>query len=154
MYSNPIVERQKQEEEEQRKKDAFRYPYKVCCVYRNSENDFPIIHEVRAHCHTNHVVFTGREYDVDKFEEDSWICRLPAFHLYYNNGHIDITYFDTDPVRAIQKEIWDYEDKLRAKEKRKQQRAEQWKAVKERMIGLFKRKSRLDLDASLSARSK
>lgn len=154
MYSNPIIEKQEREEEERRKQEAFRYPMKICCVYRDSENnDFPIIHEVRAHCHENHLVFTAREYDADKYEEDSWIKKLPAFHLYFHGGHCDIFYYDNNPVHKIQKELWAYQEKEKKREERARKRKEQWNGWILSMRSVFKKKTLLDLDASLRSNS-
>ena len=43
MNSNPIVERQKEAEEEYLKQKAFRYPFRIHCVYLPEDgHDFPI----------------------------------------------------------------------------------------------------------------
>lgn len=152
MYTNVIVERQQEELRKEREREAFRYPFKITCVYQNSQNnDFPIIHSVRNHCNENNLIFTARQYDIDRFEEDADIKRLPAFHIYYKGYHDDIYYFDNDPIHQIQVVIWAYEDEQKEKERRKQRRIEQWNNFKEGVTSIFKRDKRtaLDLEASL-----
>ena len=155
MLSNPIVERQQAEEAERRAKEAFRYPFRIVCVFLDSDNnDFPIIREMNEYCNKNNLIFVKRQYNIDKYQEDIFILRLPAFHIYHK-GYSDTTYFDTDPIRAVQLRVWEYQDKQRAKERAKQRRQEKWNAAVESVKGLFslerfKRKPALDLDASLS----
>lgn len=156
MQSNPIVEKQKEVEEEQKRKDAFRYPFRIVCVYRAKDGwDFPIFHEVKKHCHENHLTFSAREYNVDKFPEDADIFKLLAFHIYSKEDVIETHYFDTNPVHKIQLVVWAYEDLEREKAKARQRRQEQWDAFKQNVHGIlsfnpFKRKTALNLEASQS----
>ena len=84
MQSNPIVEKQKEEEAIQRAKEAYRYPYHIVCVYLDADNnDFPIILEVRDYCNKANLTFTARQYDYEKNPDDIFVHRLPAFHIYY-----------------------------------------------------------------------
>lgn len=156
MNSNPILERQKELEEEQKKKDTFRYPFRVTCIYRAEEGwDFPIFHEVKKYCQENHVTFSAREYNTYKFEEDTNIMRLLAFHIYYKNDVQETHYFDTNPVHKIQLEIWAYEDLEKEKAKARQRRQEKWDAMKETWKSIFtldhfRKKAALNLEASQS----
>ena len=151
MQSNPVLDKQEQLRAEQRAKERFRYPYRVTCIFMDEDHDdFPIIHDVRAHCNENNITFSARQYNCDRFEEDREIRRLPAFIVYYKREVHDILYFDLDPVHKIKLVIWAYEDELLAKEKARIRRQEQWECVKAFFsVERFKRKSKLDVDMSL-----
>jgi len=156
MDSNPIVERQKAAEEEHRKQKAFRYPFRICCVYLSEDgHDFPIFHEVKKYCDENNLTFYAREYDVDKYQEDIFVKRLLAFHIYYK-GYIQEThYYDTDPLHKIQVVVWAFQDLEKEKARKKQQRQEQWDKFVTGWSSVFtldhfKRKPALDREASQS----
>lgn len=153
MQSNPIVEKQEKEEAERRAKEAYRYPIRLVCVFKDYENnDYPVILESRKYCNENNIVFVARQYNLDKYEEDCDIKRLPAFHLYYKGGHDQIQYFDTNPIQHVQKLVWEFEDEEKKKERLRKKRQEQWEAFKATLIPTwsFKRKPALDLELSLS----
>jgi hypothetical protein len=156
MQANPIVEKQKEEEAIQRAKAAYRYPFRVVCVYENSENnDFPIIRDVRDYCNKNNLIFSARQYDHERFEEDICVNRLPAFHIFYKKYIDETTYYDKDPIHLIQVKVWAFQDEERAKERARQRRQERWDSMKESLkttfsLNRFKKKPALDLDASLS----
>lgn len=151
MQSNPVFEKQEQLRAEQRAKERFRYPYRVSCVFMDEDHyDFPIIHDVRAHCNEINVTFSGRRYNTDLYQEDYEIRRLPAFIVYYKKEVHDIIYYDLDPVHKINLVIWAYEDELVAKEKRRIRRQEQWESVKNFFsLERFKTKPKLDVNMSL-----
>lgn len=155
MYTNAIVQQQIDEEKEKRVKAAYRYPYRVVCAYLDSENrDFPIVQEVRDYCNKNNLIFTARQYDHEKFQDDIFVNRLPAFHLFYKDGHNDIFYYDTNPIHQLQVYVWKYQDKQKAKEKAKKKREEKWSTLVENIksvfsLDRFKPKPALDLDACL-----
>ena len=156
MSSNPIVEKEKAAEQERREKEAFRYPFQVCCVFQDSNNnDFPIIFQVRDYCNKNHIIFKAREYDIDAHSDDMCIKRLPAFHFYYKTYYDDTQYYDTDPVHKIQVAVWAYEDELRAKERARQRRQERWDTAVSTLkeifsLDRFQKKPALDPETSLS----
>ena len=156
MNSNPIVEQQQKEEAERRAKAAYRYPFNIVCVYMDADNnDFPIIIEVRDYCNKNNLIFTARQYDHERNADDMFVKRLPAFHMYYRKGWQDTEYYDTNPVHKIQTLVWAYQDEMRAKERARIRRQEQWESVKETVKNVFslerfKKKPALDLNASLS----
>lgn len=176
MNSNPIIEKQQKEEAERRAladaiKDYksfrqlpnsrpvnldFRYPFHIVCVYEDKENsDFPIITSVREYCARNHLTYMARQYDIDKYSDDMFVHRLPAFHIYHKKYVIETHYYDTDPVHKIQIVIWAYQDEQIAKERKRQRRQEQWENFKENVNNIFslerfKRKAALDPEASLS----
>jgi hypothetical protein len=154
---NPIVLRQKEEEARQREKDAFRYPYRIVCVYHAGEGyEFPIVKEVQEYCAKNHMAFSGREYNVDKYaEEDLHIRKLPAFHMYHKKWIYETMYFDNNPVHKIQTILWAYQDEEKKRERLRQRRLAQWNAIQETVSSIFslerfKRKPALDMEACLS----
>lgn len=156
MLSNPIVEKQQQEEAERRAREAFRYPFHIVCVYEDKENsDFPIISDVREFCSKNHLNFVNRQYDIDRYEEDMMVHRLPAFHIKYKRYVQETHYYDTDPVHKIQVVVWAYQDEQIAKERACMRRQAQWESFKESVstvfsLERFKKKPALDPEASLS----
>ena len=156
MQSNPIVEREREAEEEHRKQKAFRYPFKVCCIYLPEDGtDFPIFYEVKKYCEQNNLTFYSREYSYGSYSEDMFVKRTLAFHIYYKGYVQETHYYDTDPIHKIQLVIWAYQDEEREKAKRRQRRQEQWNTFKETWNNIFtldhfKRKPHLDRDASLT----
>ena len=156
MNSNPIVDRQKEAEEEHRQKVSFRYPYKICCVYLPDDGcDFPIFHEVKKYCDEHNLTFYSREYSYGQYEEDLYVKRTLAFHIYYKGYVQETHYYDTDPIHKIQLIVWAYEDVEKERARKKQERQEKWDALKESWNSIFtldhfKRKPALDKDASLT----
>lgn len=156
MQSNPIVDRALEAEEEHRRQKAFRYPFRICCVYHPDDGcDFPIFHEVKTYCEKNNLTFWAREYNAEKYEEDMHVKRLLAFHIFYKGYVQETHYYDTDPVHKIQVVVWAYQDEEREKARKRQRRQEQWESIKETWNNLFtldhfKRKPALDRAASLS----
>jgi hypothetical protein len=156
MQSNPIIEQQQRDESERRAKTAFRYPFQIVYIYLDAENrDFPIFHEVKEYCSNNNLIFTARQYEFEKYPDDMYIKRLPAVHIYYKKGWQDTQHYDTDPIHKIQVLVWAYQDEELKKERRRIRRQEQWDSLKENFNSIFtlehfKRKPKLDIDASLS----
>lgn len=156
MNSNPIVERQKEAEEEYLKQKAFRYPFRIHCVYLPEDGyDFPIFHEVKKYCDENNLTFCARPYDLEKYDEDMFIKRLLAFHIYYKGYVQETHYYDNNPVHKIQLVVWAYQDVEKEKAKARQRRQEKWEKIKEGWNSIFtldhfKRKPALDREASQS----
>lgn len=156
MESNPIVDRQKEAEEEYRKQKAFRYPFRIHCVYLPEDGyDFPIFYEVKQYCEQNNLTFCARPYDLDKYSEDIFIHRLLAFHIYYKGYVQETHYYDNNPVHKIQLVVWAYQDIEKEKAKARQRRQERWDKFKEGWntvfsLDHFKRKPALNLEASQS----
>ena len=99
--SNPIVDRMRAAEEEHKQKKAFRYPFRICCVYLAEDGcDFPIFHEVKTYCEQNNLTFYAREYDHEKYEEDMFVKRLLAFHIFYK-GYVCKKHITTTRTRCI-----------------------------------------------------
>ena len=156
MNSNPIVDRQREAEEEFRRKAAFRYPFHIVCAYEDEDsNDFPIIHEVRDYCNANHLTFMARQYNYEKYPDDIYIKRLPAFHIYHKKWIYETHYYDTNPVHKIQVVIWAYQDEEKEKERKRQRRKEKWDSTVTSLQEFFsldwmKRKPALVPEESLS----
>lgn len=152
--SNPMVQRQLEAAEEHRKKEAFRYPFRICCVYLPEDGcDFPIFYDVKTYCEKNNLTFYAREYNHEKYSEDMFVKRLLAFHIYYKGYVQETHYYDTDPVHKIQVVVWAYQDIEREKAKARQRRQEKWDKFKDSLntvftLDHFKRKPALDLEAS------
>jgi hypothetical protein len=156
MNSNPIVEIQQQLEAQDKANKSYRYPFHIICVYEDSyNNDFPIILEVRDYCNKNNLIFSARQYNFEKYGDDMFIKRLPAFHIYYKKGHQTVEYYDTIPIYKIQTMVWAYQDEMKEKEKRRIHRQERWESFKEELQSIFsferfKKKPALDPSTSLS----
>ena len=156
MNSNPIVDRQKEAEEEYQKQKAYRYPFRIVCVYMPEDGyDFPIFHEVKKYCDENNLTFYARSYDLEKYEEDIHIHRLLAFHIYYKGYVQETHYYDTDPIHKIQLVVWAYQDVEKEKARARQRRQERWDKFKDGWNSIFtldhfKRKPALDREASQS----
>jgi hypothetical protein len=154
MESNPIIDRQKEAEEEYKKKESFRYPFRVVCVYTPGDGwDFPVFHETKKYCSENHLTFSAREYNFERFPEDMAIFRTLAFHIYHGNYVQETQYYDTDPIHKIQLIVWAYEDLEREKAKARQKRQEKWDKMKETLNSVFtwdhfKKKPALDPENS------
>lgn len=149
--SNPVVDARLEQEAAARAAASYRYPYRVVCVFLDTENsDFPIVNEVKSYCDSNNVTFYARQYDIDKYEEDMAIKRLPAFHIYHKKYVFETHYYDMNPVYKIQLIVWAFQDEERERERARVRRQERWDAFKELFnFDRFKRKPALDLDASL-----
>ena len=152
--SNPMVERQIEAAEEHRKKESFRYPFRICCVYLPDDGyDFPIFYEVKTYCDKNNLTFYAREYNYEKYDEDMFVKRTLAFHIYYKGYVQETHYYDNDPVHKIQLVIWAYQDVEREKARARQRRQEKWDKFKESWNSIFtldhfKSKPALDLESS------
>lgn len=158
--SNPIIDTINKAEEELRAKEAFRYPFRVSCIYLDENHkDFDVIKEVRDYCYENNINFSAREYCVDKYEEDREIYRLPAFHMYNTKKYVDYTYyFDTNPIYQIQKYVWNYQDEIKRKERAEKKRKERYNKTISLLKNvfskeMFKKKPNLNIDASLSKKA-
>jgi hypothetical protein len=156
MNSNPIVERQKAAEDEHRKSLTFRYPYRVCCVYLPDDGyDFPIFREMKQYCDGNNLVMYSRPYNIEKHEEDLFVKRTLAFHVYHKGYVQETHYYDENPVYKVQLLVWAYQDVEREKARARQRRQERWEKVKDGWNSIFtldhfKRKPALDREASLT----
>jgi hypothetical protein len=152
--SNPMVDRQREAEEEHRQKQAFRYPFRICCVYLPDDGcDFPIFYEVKTYCEKNNLTFYSREYNYEKYGEDMFVKRTLAFHIYYKGYVQETHYYDNDPVHKIQLVVWAYQDVEREKARARQRRQEKWDKFKESWntifsLDHFKKKPALDPENS------
>lgn len=114
---NPILEQQRQIDEERTRKEAFRFPVRVHYVYYRHEvqdpND-PDIVLIRDFCKKNSIYFAAREYDKDKYSEDcDYVRRLPAFQVYYDGSWDSTCYYPLSAISIAKKLIVEYEQKQR-----------------------------------------
>ena len=146
MQSNPIAEQIQAEKAAQRAKDAYRYPYHVVCVYFEPDSyDFPIVHEVRDYCNENHLTFMVRAYDSEKYSDDMFIHRLPAFHIFYKGYVQETHHYDQNPTHKLNILRWAYDDEQRAKERARIRRQERWESFKDFFsLDRFRPKPNLD----------
>ncbi len=125
--SNPIVEIAKAKEAERKKKEEFRFPFKIVCVLGCVEDrdKHTSIRLVRKFCDDNKVVFSIREYDCDRFEMDrNHVSRFPAFHLIDRKQEEWwlTMYGNENPIGCIQEEILRYKELERQKRERAAER--------------------------------
>jgi hypothetical protein len=133
--SNPIVELAQAKVAERRKKEEFRFPFKIVCVLgviedRDKHNSIRL---VRKFCDENKVVFSIREYDSDRFEMDrNHVSRFPAFHLLErtSNDWWLTMYGNENPIGCIQEEILRYRDLERQKRERAAERETQMNRIR------------------------
>lgn len=154
--SNPLVELAQAKEAERRKKEEFRFPFKIVCVLGVIEDrdKHTSIRLVRKFCDENKVVFSIREYDCDRFEIDRMnINRFPAFHLLErtSNDWWLTMYGNENPIGCIQEEILRYKQLEREKRERAAERETRMNSIKRffRFEGKwFQRKSALPTETA------
>lgn len=141
---NPILEQQRETEEERNRREAYRFPVRVHYVYYRNEpqdpND-PDITLVRDFCKKNSIYFLAREYNMDKYTEDcDYIRRLPAFQVYYDGSWDSVCYYPLSAISIAKKLIVEYEEK--------QRRLQDWGKKRNRIAeffrNLFRKKSLME----------
>ena len=138
MLSNPYVDRQKELERQAKEKDAFRHEFSVNMVVRDTDNitDIRAFTLVKNFCTENHVIFSAREYDSDRYNEDrDYIIKLPAYHMYGQRGkdYWATFYPNENPIQKIQDEIVRY----RKEQEQKQAKKEAWNRRVKGIIAFF-----------------
>jgi hypothetical protein len=146
---NDLVDIRDRRARVQRALEDFRFPFKVCCVMRY---DLPEANEgftdVHAFCDEAKVIFYSRGYNIDRYEEDMYIPRLPCY-LIYAGGYVQKTIpWNDHPIPKIQAHLRRYLEK----ETRKREQADRWRQRFQRLrnwfsLPSFKRKSRLEHEA-------
>lgn len=139
MLKNPVQEAQERKTKEENERRAFRYPIQIVAVYSPStgrESSVKELRQLKDFCETNHLSFSGREYDFERFNEDrDEISKLPAYHIYMGYDWDSTHYFErTDFVKPIQEAILNY----KAKQEKKRRKQEQWAERKERFVEFLK----------------
>jgi hypothetical protein len=63
----------------------------------------PILRKLHEYCDRMKISIVESRYDpIQRSEDRHYIERLPAIHVYINNGYEETIYPDTQPVQSIQ----------------------------------------------------
>lgn len=133
--ANDLVEIRDRRARVQRALEDFRFPFKVCCVVRY---DIPEANEgfaeVHSFCDTHKVIFYSRGYNIDRYDEDMFIPRLPCY-LIYAGGYVQKTIpWNENPIPKIQAHLRRYLES----ETRKRERLALWETRLNRLRSFFK----------------
>ena len=83
---------------------------RVTLIVKDTDKLLPVnYNEVKNLCSHNGIIFTVREYNAQKFEEDCEnIRKLPAFHIYRHNQYQATFYSEDDATVQIKNEyiLW------------------------------------------------
>ena len=93
----------------------------ICAVYPSDQNDKidEKINLVNEYCLENFINFNSREFDsFSNLDDREYILKLPAFHIYYNQNHIETVYTKNEIISSIENYISQTEEKIRLKEER------------------------------------
>jgi len=94
---------------------------RIRAVYPSDQNDKidEKINLVNEYCLENCINFRSREFDsFSKSDDREYIFKLPAFHIYYNQDHIETVYTKNEIISSIENYISQTEEKIRLKEER------------------------------------
>jgi len=94
---------------------------RIRAVYPSEQNDKidEKINLVNEYCLENCINFRSREFDsFSKSDDRQYIFKLPAFHIYYNQDHIETVYTKNEMISSIENYISQTEEKIRLKEER------------------------------------
>jgi hypothetical protein len=87
-----------------------KYPIIVKCIVSSLSEKIPDNLKIRDFAHSMNINFMTREYNSRKYSEDrDFITRLPAFHIYVNNGYRNTFFVNTRPYQIIQEIVREYE---------------------------------------------
>jgi hypothetical protein len=93
-------------------KNKTYYPYKIVCVTNSFENrNTESIKKIHNFCNENKLACHTRKYNLNDYNEDYEIKKLPAFHIYFKNHNINTIYYDNHPIPKIKKELDIFEKK-------------------------------------------
>lgn len=94
---------------------------RIRAIYPSEQNDKidEKINLVNEYCLENCINFRSREFDsFSKLDDRQYIFKLPAFHIYYNQDHIETVYTKNEIISSIENYISQTEEKIRLKEER------------------------------------
>jgi len=94
---------------------------RIRAVYPSEQNDKidEKINLVNEYCLENCINFRSREFDsFSKSDDRQYIFKLPAFHIYYNQDHIETVYTKNEIISSIENYISQTEEQIRLKEER------------------------------------
>lgn len=145
-FGNQLVESKAANRAQQRAQEDFRYPFKICCVLRY---DIPEANEgfaeVFSFCESNAIPFYSRHYDINRYEEDVYIARLPCYFITVAGYVQRQIHWDEHPIPKIQAHLNRYLEE----ERKKRERAAMWETRMNRVrafftLPSFKRKPKLE----------
>ena len=100
MFMNPVYTKRNQEQST---------GLRVTFIVKDTDKLLPVnYNEVKNFCSNNGIIFTVREYNTRKYQEDCEnILRLPAFHIYRHN-ECQATFYSDDATVQIKNEyiLW------------------------------------------------
>jgi len=100
MFMNPVYTKRNQEQST---------GLRVTFIVKDIDKLLPVnYNEVKNFCSNNGIIFTVREYNTRKYQEDCEnILRLPAFHIYRHN-ECQATFYSDDATVQIKNEyiLW------------------------------------------------
>lgn len=94
---------------------------RICAVYPVDQSDKidEKITLINEYCIENSINFKSREFDSFWSSDDrEFILKLPAFHIYYNQDHIETVYTKNEIISSIENYISQTEEKIRLREER------------------------------------
>lgn len=134
-FSNEIVDQQVARQQQTWKEEDFRHPFKVCCVlFHDVLSQNPRFNEVREFCDAHNITLYSRDYQPEKYEEDTLLFRLPAFLIYDTKSVVQRTvHYDEFPVEKIKAHL----DRYLAEQRAKRERAAEWETKLNRLRRMF-----------------
>ena len=120
------------------------YPITVKCVVEALSDNNPEIVTFRNYAHSLNIQFTTREYDSRKYPDDqNFVTRLPAFHIYTNKQYGQTFYPNTRPYQIMQETVRAYIIKQQERLNRRTWIAF-YREVKAQVARLFHRKTAME----------
>ena len=127
MLQNPLF---KFLQKEQKKKVP---PISILCVINDDRHlENREVERIRGFCVNKGIGFRVRVYDIDKYQEDIFIGKFPAFHIHYKGSYSESFDMRHEPLFKIKERVEEWEQEELNRERRK----ERWEAKK----ALWKRK--------------
>lgn len=148
-FGNQLVEYKAETRAQQRAREDYRVPFKVCCVLRydilEANEGFVEVHDF---CRDNAIPFYSRHYSIDRYEEDMYIARLPCYFITVAGYVQRQIHWNEHPIPKIQAHLNRYLEE----ERRKREKAAMWETRMNRLrsfftLPSFKRKPRLEHEA-------
>jgi hypothetical protein len=101
-----------------------------CIVYELSDFD-DILKQIRIKCQELNIMFMTRKFNSNKYSNDrNFIIKLPALHIFINEQYKNTIFPDYDVskiINIIKLQISIYNDKLKEKERKKEERKKYYK---------------------------
>jgi len=121
MLQNPLF---KFFQKEEKKKVA---PISIICVVNDDRHlENREVERIRNYCVNKSLGFRVRGYDIDKYYEDIFVGKFPAFHIHYKGTFSETTDIRYEPIFKIKERVEEWEEE----EKNRVRRKEAWEAKK------------------------